>query len=94
LRRLYAEDLERRGGLRSMPIPWTWRRYASLCSSEGQEPDLEAFHALLARLHRESRVSLAVHDVPASIPDAERSVLPARGDGWPYYYWTPVDPPR
>jgi len=94
LLRLYGEDLQRRGGLRSMPIPWTWERYAQLSEAQGGTPDLARFHSLLKTLHSQGRIALAVHDVPASIPAAERRVLPERGDGWPLYYWTPVDVPR
>jgi len=92
LRQLYEEDLPRRQGLRSMPIAWTWERYASLCNARSAIPSLSEFHALLRKLHSQSRVALAVHDVKASIPESERAVLPTRKDGWPYYYWTPVDP--
>jgi len=92
LRRLYDEDLARRQGLRSMPIAWTWERYASLCAARSATPDLSQFHALLRKLHAESRVALAVHDATTSIPESERAVLPTREDGRTYYYWTPVDP--
>jgi hypothetical protein len=92
LRRLYDQDLPRRQGLRSMPIAWTWERYASLCAAGSATPSLSQFHALLRRLHAESRVALAVHDSGASIPESERAVLPTREDNRPYYYWTPVDP--
>jgi len=92
LRQLYDEDLSRRQGLRSMPIAWTWERYASLCAARSAPPNLSRFHALLRKLHAESRVALAVHDATASIPQSERAVLLTREDGRVYYYWTPVDP--
>ena len=86
----YAEDLPRREGLRSMPVPWTWRRYESHCAARGTAPDRAAFHALLRALHSEGRVALAVHDAPVSIPAADKSVLMTREDGRVFYYWTPI----
>jgi hypothetical protein len=90
LLRFYAEDLPRREGLRSMPIPWTWRRYESHCAARGGAPDREAFQALLRNLHSEGRVALAVHDAPISIPEGEKAALMTRQDGRVLYYWTPV----
>jgi hypothetical protein len=90
LLRFYADDLPRRGGLRSMPIPWTWSRYASHCAARGAATDLAAFHALLRALHGQGRVGLAVHDAPASVPEAKKPLLPAREDGRLLYYWTPI----
>ncbi|MCL4820351.1 MAG: hypothetical protein KJ067_14490 [Vicinamibacteria bacterium] len=94
LLRWYAEDLPRRDGLRSMPIPWTWRRYQAHCSNSGRTPDAAALAALLRSLHAAGRISLTVHDAPVSIPDTERALLPAREDGRPFYYWTPIDAAR
>jgi hypothetical protein len=92
LLRFYAQDLPRREGLRSMPIPWTWRRYEAHCA--GTAPDPEAFHGLLERLQSEGRVALAVHDAPGSIPEAERRLLRTRDDGRVIFYWTPIGPGR
>lgn len=92
LQQLYDQDLPRRQGLRSMPIAWTWERYSSLSAARSATPSLSQFHALLRRLHTESRIALAVHDAKTSIPESERAVLPTREDGRLYYYWTPVDP--
>jgi hypothetical protein len=86
----YADDLPRREGLLSMPIPRTWRRYESHCEARGATPDREAFHALLRKLHSEGRVALAVHDAPVSIPEEDKAVLMTRQDGRVIYYWTPI----
>lgn len=93
LLRFYAEDLPRREGLRSMPIPWTWRRYEAHCERRGAAPDLGAFQAMLRALEASRRVALTVHDAPASIPEAERRILETRGRGRVMYYWTPIAPP-
>lgn len=94
LLRWYTEDLPRRDGLRSMPIPWTWQRYQAHCAESGRTADAALLAELLRSLHAAGRIALTVHDAPASIPDIERPVLPAREDGRPFYYWTPVDAGR
>jgi hypothetical protein len=86
----YSEDLPRRGGLRSMPIPWTWRRYELHCAGRGTAANVQAFHTLLKALHSKGRVALAVHDAPASVSEVEEPLLPAREDGRLFYYWTPI----
>jgi hypothetical protein len=90
LLRLYGEDLPRREGLRSMPIPWTWRRYAAHCDEAGGVPDAEGFHRLLLELAQAGRIAVGVHDKPSNVPPDELAVLRRDAEGRLPYYWTPL----
>lgn len=90
LLRFYAEDLPRRQGLKSMPIPWTWQRYVDYCKQAAGVPDRPAFHRLLADLSAAGRVALAVHDAPSRLSQEDLGVVERSPEGRVVYYWTPL----
>jgi hypothetical protein len=87
----YAADLARREGLRSMPIPWTWRRYAEDAQRRGTAPDKGHFQRLLRELADAGRIALSRHDTPGRVAEDELAILERTPDGGIVYYWTPVD---
>lgn len=90
LLRFYAEDLPRREGLKSMPIPWTWQRYVDYCKQAAGVPDRPAFHRLLADLSAAGRIALAVHDAPSRLSQEDLDVVERSPEGRIMYYWTPL----
>ncbi|MGH8488305.1 MAG: hypothetical protein ACREXS_05415 [Gammaproteobacteria bacterium] len=94
LLRFYAEDLPRREGLKSMPIPWTWRRYVDYCKPAAAVPDREGFHRLLNELSSTGRVALAVHDAPSRLSQEDFEAAERTPEGRVVYYWTPLGGPR
>lgn len=90
----YAEDLPRREGLKSMPIPWTWQRYVDYCKRAADVPDRPGFHRLLADLSAAGRVALAVHDAPSRLSQQDLDVVERTPEGRVVYYWTPLGEDR
>lgn len=90
LLRFYADDLPRREGLKSMPIPWTWRRYVDYCKRAAAVPDRPGFHRLLTDLSAAGRVALAVHDSPSRLSQEDLEAVERTRDGRVVYYWTPL----
>ena len=87
----YAADLSRREGLRSMPIPWTWRRYVEASERHGDTPDRARFHRLLQELAASGRIALGRHDAPSRLSEEELAVVERTADGGVLYYWTPIE---
>jgi hypothetical protein len=83
----YAEDLPRRGGLRSVPIPWTFRRYREWCEARGVRADADLFHRVLEGMAERGRIALTDHDLPASVAVDEASLLRTTREGRLVYYW-------
>ncbi|MDQ3565198.1 MAG: hypothetical protein M3436_14010 [Pseudomonadota bacterium] len=90
LLRFYAEDLPRREGLKSMPIPCTWRRYVDYCKRAAAVPDRQGFHRLLNELSAAGRVALAVHDSPSRLSQEDLEAAERTPEGRVVYYWTPL----
>ncbi len=90
LLRFYTEDLPRREGLKSMPIPWTWRRYVDYCKRAAAVPDRPGFHRLLNELSAAGRVALAVHDAPSRLSQEDLEAAERTPEGRVVYYWTPL----
>jgi hypothetical protein len=86
--RWYSEDLPRREGLRSLPIPWTWKRYAKWCEARGVQPNTDRFHQLLKSMAMRSRIALTAHDNPRNLPAEEAAILRKDPEGRTIYYWT------
>ncbi|MEM7012757.1 MAG: hypothetical protein AAF585_14880 [Verrucomicrobiota bacterium] len=88
LREWYLADLPSRGGLRTMPFAKTWSRLSEWSQSQGQSPNLSAFHQLLSELARASIVALTPHDEPARLPVEDQELLLENPDGAKLYYYT------
>jgi AcrR family transcriptional regulator len=86
--RWYGEDLPRREGLRSMPIPWTWKHYVRWCEERGMQPNTDRFHQLLKSMAMHSRIALTAHDSPRNLPTEEAAILLKDPKGRTIYYWT------
>jgi hypothetical protein len=87
LREWYQEDLPKRGGLASMPIPWTWIHYDSWCRSHEMTPSIKQFQDLLRRLHQAGKIDFISHSMTQNLPERE-SELSLRGHhGEVLYYW-------
>ncbi len=84
----HAADLPALGGLRSVPIPWTWKRYETWCTAQARRPDLERFHRHLLAMAARAAVGLTPHDHEGRLPEAETRVLPMTQAGYRAYYWT------
>ncbi|MEW5983004.1 MAG: hypothetical protein AB1806_11635, partial [Acidobacteriota bacterium] len=84
----YAEDLPSLGGLRSVPIPWTWRHYEAWSAARSCRPSLDLFHRHLLAMASRAAVGLTPHDHEGRLPDDEKHVLPLTPAGYRAYYWT------
>jgi hypothetical protein len=87
LREWYQKDLPKRGGLSSIPIPWTWSHYESWCSSNNVDPDLGQFQDLLRALGREGKVEFIPHSLTQSVPERESEIALRGPHGEVLYYW-------
>lgn len=84
----YTADLPALGGLRSVPIAWTWKRYETWCTAQARRPNLERFHRHLLAMAARSAVGLTPHDHEGRLPEADTRVLPRTQAGYRAYYWT------
>ena len=50
--------MSRRGGVKTVPLSWTWERYDVWCKSNKVEPDLKGFHDSFLQLQRAGKVNL------------------------------------
>ena len=87
LREWYHKDLPRRGGLASVPIPWTWSHYESWCISQRTKPDLGLFQGFMRDLYRAGKIEFISHSMTQTLSERE-SELSLRGQhGEVLYYW-------
>jgi len=87
LREWYSKDKPRRGGLDSVPIPWTWSHYESWCNSHKARPDLEQFQDFMWQLHRAGKIELISHSMTQSLSELESEVSLRGQHGEVLYYW-------
>lgn len=90
LKELYRLDLPSRGGLTSMPIPMTWRRYAKAVEAEGGAPDRAGFERVLLDSAAAGRIEVTPHEWPATLPAEDVAASIRRPDGRVLYYWRPI----
>lgn len=90
LHELYRLDLPARGGLSSMPIPFTWRRYAQLSAGSGADADRAAFEQLLLEGAAAGRVELIAHEWPATLTPDDLAAAIRQPSGRVLYYWRPL----
>jgi len=91
LEELYRLDLPARGGLSSMPIPFTWRRYAERGTHTGAKVDRAAFEQLLLDSAAAGRVELIAHEWPATLPADDLAAAIRQPGGRVLYYWRPLE---
>jgi hypothetical protein len=87
LREWYHEDLPKRGGLSSIPIPWTWSHYESWCQSNKVTPDLGQFQEFLWSLNRAGKIEFIPHSMTQSLPDKDCELALRGKHGEVLYYW-------
>lgn len=87
LREWYRKDVPRRGGLSSIPIPWTWAHYESWCLSGKVRPDVARFQDFLWGLHRAGKVELIPHSMTQEISTREAELSLRGQHGEVLYYW-------
>lgn len=90
LTELYRLDLPSRGGLTSMPIPMTWRRYAKAVEAEGGTPDRAGFERVLLDSAAAGLIEVTPHEWPATLPAEDLAVSIRAPDGRILYYWRPI----
>lgn len=91
LMKWYTMDLPAREGLRSMPLPWTWKRYVEHCTTRSWEPDRSAFLKLVNELADRGRIALSAHDAPYNLQANEVEICGGYDDQHRVlYYWTPI----
>jgi hypothetical protein len=90
LEELYRLDLPTRGGLSSMPIPMTWRRYAQLHAGQGAGANRAAFEQLLLDGAAAGRVELIAHEWPATLAADDLTAAIRQSSGRVLYYWRPL----
>jgi hypothetical protein len=91
LEELYQLDLPTRGGLSSMPIPFTWRRYTQQLATRGAGPDRAAFEQLLLDSAASGRVELIAHEWPATLAPDDLAAAIRQPSGRVLYYWRPLE---
>jgi hypothetical protein len=90
LEELYRMDLPARDGLSSMPIPFTWRRYAQLSAGNGAGPNRAAFEQLLLDCAAAGHVELIAHEWPATLTPDDLAAAIRQPSGRVLYYWRPL----
>ncbi len=83
----YHKDLPKRGGLASVPIPWTWSQYKSWCISQNAKADLAKFQDFMRHLHRAGKIELIPHSMTQSLSEQESEVSLEGPRGEVFYYW-------
>jgi hypothetical protein len=87
LREWYHEDLPRRGGLTSIPIPWTWARYESWCLSHSLKPDLSQLQDFMQGLYRDGKIEFVAHSMTQELSERELELSLRSQYGEILYYW-------
>ncbi len=87
LRAWYDEDVPLRGGVTSVPIPWTWNHYVHWCKENGFQPELDRFQGLLKSLYEAGTIELIPHSHAHEIPSEEARVALSAPSGEVLYYW-------
>lgn len=87
LRQWYQKDLPRRGGLSSIPIPWTWAHYESWCLVNRLRPDLVTFQDFMWSLYRAGKVEFIPHSMTQELSEAEAKLSLRSRHGEILYYW-------
>lgn len=87
LREWYHKDLPRRGGLASVPIPWTWSHYESWCISHKAKPDLGLFQGFMRDLYRAGKIEFISHSMTQTLSERESEVSLRGQHGEVLYYW-------
>jgi len=83
----YHEDLPRRGGLSSIPIPWTWSRYESWCLSSKIKPNLVQFQDMMWSLCRAGKIEFIPHSMTQELSERELELSLRSKHGEVLYYW-------
>jgi len=84
----YTEDLARLGGLRAVPIPWTWEHYTTWCTSRSCRPNIDQFKHHLLEMDTRAVVGLTPHEHDGRLDPGVRDILPGTPAGYRAYYWT------
>ena len=83
----YKRDVLKRGGLTSIPIPWTWSHYEAWCKNRGLKPNLDRFQDFLWDLHRAGRIEFIPHSMTQELPEREAALSLRNRHGEVLYYW-------
>ena len=84
----YTDDLARLGGLRAVPIPWTWEHYTSWCSSQSCRPNADLFKRRLLEMAARAAIGLTPHEHEGRLDPGVLDILPGTPAGYRAYYWT------
>lgn len=87
LREWYEKDLPRRGGPRSIPIPWTCAHYESWCVANRLRPDRVTFQNFMWSLYRAGKVEFIPHGMPQELSAREAKLSLRSQRGQILYYW-------
>ena len=87
LRKWYDQDVSRRGGVKTVPLSWTWERYDVWCKSNKVEPDLKGFHDSFLQLQRAGKIELMPHDRTQELSKRELELSLRTRYGEVLYYW-------
>jgi len=83
----YHDDVGRRGGLRTVPILWTWERYRTWAKARGASPDHDRFLELFHQMTTRGKVALTPYDNPRELTDEQVATLGGERGGRVDYYW-------
>lgn|GEM_PF-2786410 len=87
LRAWYDEDVPLRGGVTTVPIPWTWEHYVSWCKERGFRANLGQFHEFFRNLFLAHKIELIPHNRTHEIPPREAELALTSPGGEILYYW-------
>lgn len=86
LRTWYDEDRAKLTKDSPMPISWPWKRYQTLCASNGHQADPGVLQELLKSLSDAQEIVLSNHDAPQLLPP-EEATLPFHHKRNPHAYY-------
>jgi hypothetical protein len=84
----YTEDLARLGGLRAVPVPWTWEHYEAWCVKRQCQPNAGLFQKHLLDMAARAVIGLTPHEHEGALASDVLRVLPRTPAGHHGYYWT------
>lgn len=91
LRRWYEQDIPSRGGLRSLNLPATWKRYETLGREKGTTATPEGFRELFTDLLKNDLVEMSPHSMTSEMSAIEKEISPTTRFGEPLHYWYPKE---
>ena len=85
----YAEDKKKMGGVSSVDLPRTFRRYEAWAKENGGTPDMEQFKSTIKAMADAGKVELIPHSIPREMSEEQHKIAITGSLGEKYLWWLP-----